>query len=448
MQECEQFTGRLRTLCDGTADRPLSTINKYRAMLGLSPLPVAQHRPGTARPRIHATVKSTVPPKRHRLDGWGPGSQLIKIFSAKGMPACQACYALAEKMDVWGVDGCREHFDEIVMDILPRAKQWLKSNHGWARRLFVIEAVEDMALKTAIGYQVNHAIKAAEKPRPKTVKRQAQKSEPVVKFSPKQPRTAESNALAETLLADTEVIVKSFMRQDSLLRFVQSVRHFYPVIPIRVADDSPTLTEAGRKVQQTPGVAWHQMPFDQGLPAGRNLCMRKSLAKYVIVCDDDFAFTADTDLAALLLPLTADVDLCGGLVRMNGTIAQNWCGTLSITGGKIVMLTHHPKEEKIEGVRVFRSDVTYNFFAARRDVLLKHPWDERYKITSEHLDSFLTWKQAGVRVAYTIDCLCSHLHGGDAAYKTKRRRNQSGDLLKKWHATNRSTVSVTKFMGL
>ncbi|NUQ61891.1 MAG: glycosyltransferase [Pirellulales bacterium] len=264
---------------------------------------------------------------------------------------------------------------------------------------------------------------------------------------------ARREKLAAELLADTEIIVKSFMRQDSLLRFVRSVRRFYPTLPIRVVDDSSKMTPDGEAVKAAQGVTWHSMPFDSGLPGGRNLAVRQSRAKYVVVCDDDYEFTTDTDLAALLLPLHAsNIDLCGGLVRMDGKVAQNWCGRLSFqeSRGKrtIRMRADRLVEEEIEGVRVYRTDITYNFFAARRAVLAAYPWDERYKITCEHLDSFLTWKMAGVRVAYTVDCVCNHVHSGDAAYQQKRKRNTSDLLLKKWQASGRTTAPITRFPGI
>ena len=47
------------------------------------------------------------------------------------MPACQACYDLAVKMNAWGVAGCRQRMDEIVDDILPRAREWWAQSTPW-----------------------------------------------------------------------------------------------------------------------------------------------------------------------------------------------------------------------------------------------------------------------------------------------------------------------------
>lgn len=68
-------------------------------------------------------TSAVTPPPEEPL-GQGPGTALHEAIAMMGMPTCQQCKSLARKMNAWGVDGCREHFDEIVEDILPRAKRW------------------------------------------------------------------------------------------------------------------------------------------------------------------------------------------------------------------------------------------------------------------------------------------------------------------------------------
>jgi hypothetical protein len=93
-------------------------------------------------------------------DGHGPGSQLIKIMDAAGVPHCRACLDLAAKMDAWGPEGCTERLDEIMDDILPRAREWLTEAKPWAHRLLSVVGAEDAALRLAIRQKVQQAIKA------------------------------------------------------------------------------------------------------------------------------------------------------------------------------------------------------------------------------------------------------------------------------------------------
>lgn len=253
----------------------------------------------------------------------------------------------------------------------------------------------------------------------------------------------------EQYLSESEIVVKSFMRHDLLLRFVRSVRQFYPELPIRVVDDTGHSTADAEEVKSTPFVSWHDMPRDTGLPAGRNLGVRMSSAKYIILCDDDFIFEPKTDLAALLLPMS-QYDLCGGLTRDKAGVPSCWCGRIQFGVDKkkkryVSIAPISPKLIEIEGVRTYRSDLAMNFFAAKRDVLLAHPWDERYKISMEHFDSFITWKEAGVQVAFTTDCVCGHKRQDTGAYREKRHRPQNKAFLEKWEVAYRRTTGFTKF---
>jgi hypothetical protein len=89
------------------------------------------------------------------FNGKGPGSQLLRIYESKGVSPCQQCYDLASKMNSWGIDGCKAHLEEIVIDILPRAREWIK--RGW-----VTSFAPDMVLKVKIRHDARAAIRKAE----------------------------------------------------------------------------------------------------------------------------------------------------------------------------------------------------------------------------------------------------------------------------------------------
>lgn len=472
---CQQFPvgSRQRAICEGTANLPLEKINVYRAKWGLEPLPDdgkerPRHVVHEGRPPGPRRSATAIPSSCGRCGGrtqlrGGPGTELMTIYRKAAVPSCQACRGLAKRMDEWGVSECRERLDEIVSDIFPRAKAWIAENRPWVHRLLP-GIVEDAAIRMKIRNDVTAAIDAAESRRSTGIITAAGRNVETVSAAkdcgPRIWQTEERwQERVRDLLSRTEIIVKSFMRHEVLWKFANSVRQFYPDVSIRIADDSfksPQETNPGAAaVQSLPGVHWHAMPFDSGLPAGRNLAVRESSAEFVIVCDDDFLFTRDTDLAAMVVPLVEqDLDLCGGIIRNDGRMAANWCGMLHINESphrrELVMSPVDTPVECCHGVRLRRCHVTYNFFAARRDVLLAHPWDERYKITSEHLDSFAQWWHDGLNIAYTVDCICAHqAHKPfDRSYSQFRKRNQSHDLLSKWNVDGRRTIPITKFPGL
>ena len=155
MAGCEQFAlgSRQRQICDGDSELPLKKVNAFRAMYGVDPLPARAVTSelvasGKVVSRIAANVRTPkvvasccgskkpapTPPKR-MVEGTGVGGRLIEMFKKHGFEACEACYALAHRMNEWGVDGCWEHIDEIVADILPRAIEWEFAKVGWWMRL-------------------------------------------------------------------------------------------------------------------------------------------------------------------------------------------------------------------------------------------------------------------------------------------------------------------------
>ena len=182
-----------QSICDGTANLPLFKINAYRKQWGLEPLAEDQVSGYTSTPTI---VKHSREPKPRRTspgfqrtpstrkpsgrrgggcsgcggrkkpatlvpDGKGPGSKLLEMFEASGVPHCQKCIDLAARMDSWGVQGCSERLPEIVADILPRAKEWLSEERPWAHAALSATGTEEVALKLAVRGRVQQAMAAA-----------------------------------------------------------------------------------------------------------------------------------------------------------------------------------------------------------------------------------------------------------------------------------------------
>lgn len=88
----------------------------------------------------------------------GPGTYLKKKFKNLGVPPCQACNQLSERMDAWGSEGCEVHFDEIVNEIHKRAVAWFKQSKSWVDKLKA--AAPEFAQKLAIESYVREAINA------------------------------------------------------------------------------------------------------------------------------------------------------------------------------------------------------------------------------------------------------------------------------------------------
>lgn len=63
----------------------------------------------------------------------GPGTELKKIFVSIGIIGCKTgieCANLIKRMNAWGVEGCREHKEEILAELRQR-----QSAYGWLDKL-------------------------------------------------------------------------------------------------------------------------------------------------------------------------------------------------------------------------------------------------------------------------------------------------------------------------
>ena len=177
--ECDRFVRGSRKwhICNGTAlGLSAAKRDQYLISWGMNPVvesPSEEARAGGVQVSVRRvntphvkTVKKAggcngcgnkTPARGAKMDGKGPGSQLIQIFKKVGFETCPACYLLAEKMDRWGAAGCRAKMGEIVADILPRALAWQAEKVGWFAKL-----IPDVVTRESIAVLVNRAIVSSE----------------------------------------------------------------------------------------------------------------------------------------------------------------------------------------------------------------------------------------------------------------------------------------------
>jgi glycosyltransferase involved in cell wall biosynthesis len=137
------------------------------------------------------------------------------------------------------------------------------------------------------------------------------------------------------------------------------------------------------------------IPFDSGLSAGRNIGVENVETEFVVLCDDDFVFTKDTKIENLISVVNSNLsDLCAGLILQDGINVKNWSGIIDIKKNGPLVSPFISKTPIIkEGISLYSTDITLNFFAAKTDWLLKNKWDNSIKICYEHIDFFLNLKK-------------------------------------------------------
>ncbi len=119
MNECEQFRGRLRDLCegrgrDGRGNPPQYAVDLFRAQQGLPPIAGTRDRLST---EIMQSARSTQS---------GPGQKLRELLAQLAIAYREdcGCEPFARQMDDWSIAGCLEHFDEIVHHLRENARKY------------------------------------------------------------------------------------------------------------------------------------------------------------------------------------------------------------------------------------------------------------------------------------------------------------------------------------
>jgi len=199
------------------------------------------------------------------------------------------------------------------------------------------------------------------------------------------------------------VVIKTFLRPGKIHRLVQSIKKFFPDVPIIVVDDGDPLAEQHKSFPG--GVTVIELPFDSGLSAGRNAGVAAVETPYVFLLDDDFLVddNAPINEAVEYLEQHPEIDILG--IRLKGPSGvQNFAQRMERRGRACVRF---PSQER-EGDHLW-ADYILNCFVARTEVLQKYKWADYLKI-AEHWEYF--WRVRGkVNVALYMKGFVHHARG-------------------------------------
>lgn len=403
-------TGRAFKICSGQSNLPPEKVASYRRLFAKQAgIDVYGSGSPFAIDLISATRRSSNIP----TPTIGVGTELKNLLSSKynihATGDCK-CNKRARQMDENGIYWCETNKSTIV--------RWLKEGAAekfWLKPIVSITGqLADVIAQRIVDEAINRA------------------REKMLRFNLPVPKLID---LSKDHLRNTTIAVKSFQRHSSLLRLLRSIRRHYLHVPILVADDSGKTykSRATQLCKQIPGVAWLDLPYDTGLPYGRNRLVERCVTDNVILCDDDFVFTEETRIERLVYLLdTTDLDIVGGLVRMDGYHAESWSGWLRIEHGTLRSTHLQGGWMYTNGIRWRRSHMILNFFASKTKTLLNNRWDESYKIKDEHIDSLLTWCKSGLNLGYTLDCVSGHWFQAPSNYRKFRNRDNGNMFIRKW----------------
>lgn len=203
-------------------------------------------------------------------------------------------------------------------------------------------------------------------------------------------------------------ICKTFGRLAILQKLLKSMKEMgyegYNIVIINDATlpDVPGFIEAEQWIVSQPNIRYKLFPEPLGIGLGRNEAVALVTTPYFVQLDDDFIFTADTNISKMFNILqTTDITLVGGSIQ--GKPA--WTGTLTVTH-----IDNKPQLSIINQLfynishydeHCFQADTVINFFMADTEQIRGvGGWDSTL-MYNEHTDFFMTLKLEGLK---TLSC--------------------------------------------
>ena len=235
-------------------------------------------------------------------------------------------------------------------------------------------------------------------------------------------------------------MVTTFQRDELLYRCIDSIREFYPDLPVFVGDNG-TGSERKTAYLKSHGCKHFQLDFDLGVSGVRNETLKliPDVFDYIMVVEDDCVFTAQSDITKFRDVLDHDdkIGLCGGTLLLKTGKPQHYEAKVYWEGDVhyIERDADTPRWEQTQkGTRFKIYNLILNVFLMRRRVWLDNPWDEQFKTALEHCDFFMgLQRNTDWKVAYTPDTEIKHLPEAPGDYQKYRGRPVGWTLFgKKW----------------
>lgn len=237
----------------------------------------------------------------------------------------------------------------------------------------------------------------------------------------------------------TAIVVTTFLRDDLLRRCVDSIRQYYPTIPVFVGDNGHE-TDAKKAYLKERNCRYFHLAFDLGVSGVRNETLKliPNEYEYLYIVEDDCVFTEATRLDKLRDVLDDDpgIGLVGQTLILKTGKEQHYEAKVYCENR-----VHHIEKVIAPDWRTTTAGTTYtkydlilNVFLMRRQVWLDNPWDEQFKTALEHCDFFMgLQKNTKWKVAYTPDISLKHLPDAPGDYNKYRGRPVGWTLFgKKW----------------
>lgn len=265
-----------------------------------------------------------------------------------------------------------------------------------------------------------------------------------------------------------EILIKSFLRFDSLRKLINSILRFYPDVVIRIADDSKPENESSQisaphrniiarilkardsfqqYIKQYSNVFFYRLPFDTGLSAGRNFLVEQVKAPYFVIMEDDFIVTKRTDFNKLYQAVSSEDNIVlvgGGVLDWGKTMKRP--GEIAIENDKFIRIPYGDSAPKVKlsDVECIPCRFTSNFFMANTELFKRYDlwWEPNIKAGMEHA-LFFTSIPNELKIYFTRECIINHFPASNRLYVTYRK----GRLKEQTEELKRACGKTVKWGG-
>lgn len=247
------------------------------------------------------------------------------------------------------------------------------------------------------------------------------------------------------------VTIKTRHRYNLVKRLIESIHRLYPKLKIIVQDELNPENMTSYRNWLAYLKSNHMITFSQSEPGvglGRRHAVAIATTKYVLVLDDDFVFSRQTNLEKLFTVIQqSDVDIVGGRTgdkyHFQGMIRTVLQPHQSASGSS----NRRPEVQLLQEVfhdimpsfkNCYAADYTKNFFLADRDAILNAgSWDSSRQFF-EHEDFFMQMRKEQIKVAYCDDVIVMHVRSDSRleALRIKAKPAMFRQLRAKWNVSD------------
>lgn len=201
-------------------------------------------------------------------------------------------------------------------------------------------------------------------------------------------------------LDNITIMIKAFERPGCLERLLKSIDKFYPGIKIIVADDSRVPSKNTRA-----NVTFLGLPYNSGISYGKNRAMAAAKTPYVVSLDDDFIFTAHTQLEIWLNILeNSSIDLVGGNVKG----FANYFGCINETE-LAKGIAHFERRDKGIEFGCPLVDIVLSFWMGKKEAIQAFGgYDDDFKVVEHSVFFLRAFKK--IKVAHCDRVTVDHFH--------------------------------------